>query len=514
MATRRLPMNCIRETLRLRWRLGLSVRKTATALGLSPSVVSKTTCRAVGAGLDWAQVDELDDEALERALYGERGKISPVIEVDPRWIHREYKRAGVTLELLHLEYLQEHKQGYSYTTFCNRYRTWLKRRGLSMRQCHKAGDKAFLDYSGKKAHYFDSVTGERVEVELFVAVLGASNYTFAEATPSQQLPDWLGSNARALSFFGGVPKALIPDQLKSAVTKADVFDPGVQRTYEELARHYGTVIFPARPRKPKDKSKAEVAVQIVQRWILARLRNERFSSLAELNQRLFVLLGELNDRPMKKLGGVTRRQLFERHERDALGPLPREPFEASVWTKCKVNTDYHVEFEKHWYSVPYHLRHEEVWARVTEKTVELLHVGKRVASHLRSRVAYKHTTAPEHRPPNHQAWAEADHGSLQEWANTVGPATSVLMTRILSRSPFAEQSWRSGRGLKRMGEKYEASRIEIASGRALRCGAQSYKPVERMLKLELDRLPAPEDDATQETSLGMHDNVRGPEYYH
>lgn len=514
MATRRLPMNRTREILRLRWVLAAGVRETAHALGLGRSVVSKTTTRAEAAGLDWTAVCDLDDVELEKLLYGTRSKEPSKPEVDPRWIHCEYKRTGVTLELLHLEYLQEHPTGYSYTTFCDRYRAWLKRRGLSMRQCHRAGEKAFLDYSGKKPSYIERSTGEIVEVELFVATLGASNYTFAEATPSQELHHWLGSNARALSFFEGVPQALVPDQLKSAVTHPDSYDPGVQRTYDELARHYGTVIFPARPGKPKDKAKVEGAVLIAQRWILARLRNETFFSLGELNQRIGQLLQELNNRPMKKLGGVTRRELFERYERAALRPLPERPFEPSTWKKCKVNIDYHVELEQHWYSVPYQLRYEEVWARSTEKTVEILHANRRVAAHQRSRERHKHTTDPAHRHPSHRQWAEADPGSLRQWAESVGPATATLMERILSRSPFAEQSWRAGRGLKRMGETYELYRVEVAAGRALRFGAQSYKPVERMLKLELDRKPLPDDEPGQETSLGEHDNVRGPEYYH
>ena len=511
MATTRLPMSRTREILRMRWALQQSVRPTAAALGVSRSVVSKTTCRASKAGLDWSAVERLDDEALETRLYGERPKSEQRPEPDPRWIHQEYKRPGVTLELLHLEYLQAHPDGLGYTAFCRRYRDWLKKRKLTMRQLHRAGEKAFLDYSGKKPHYIDRETGGAVEVELFVAVLGASSYTYAEATPSQQLHHWLGSNVRALKFFGGVPAAMVPDQLKSAVTTADAFDPGVQRTYASFARHYQTVIFPARPGKPQDKAKVEVGVQVVQRWILARLRNETFFSLAELNERIQQLVSELNDRPMKKLGGVTRRQLFERYEREALGPLPEQDFEPSTWKKAKVNVDYHVELEKHWYSVPHQLRHEEVWLCVTEKGVEVFHSGKRVAAHVRSSEPYKHTTETAHRPPNHQAWAEADHGSLLSWAASVGPQTALLMQRILSRSPFAEQAWRSGRGLKRMGEKYDVARVEIASARALRLGANSYKTVERMLRLGLDRHPLA--DERDDSEVVEHENVRGPDYY-
>jgi transposase len=479
-------------------------------------VVSKTLVRAERAGLTWDAAAQLDDEELEKRIYEDRN--AKAVESsrpapDPHWVHREYRRAGVTLELLHLEYLQAHPDGYGYTTFCERYRAWLKRRGLSMRQTHHAGEKAFLDYSGKKPSYWDRALGTRVEVELFVAVLGASNLTFAEASPSQKIEQWVGSNVRALNYFDGVPSALVPDQLKSAVARSDAFDPGIQKTYAEFAAHYQTVVFPARPRKPRDKAKVEVAVQVAQRWILARMRNETYFSLADLNQRIGELLGELNARPMKKLGGVSRRELFERIERGALRPLPATNFEPAAWEKVKVNTDYHVEFEKHWYSVPHTLCYEEAWVRATEKVVELFHLGRRVAAHTRSRDTHRHTTDPAHRPAEHRAWAEADPGKLQAWANSVGPATTLLMQRILARSPFPEQAWRSGRGLKRVGMKYP-ERVEAAAERALRFGATSYKPVDRMLRLGLERLPLPGEDNYPDTKTPQHANVRGPGYYH
>lgn len=517
MANRRLTMNRVREILRLRWEQGLGVRAVGRAVGVGRSAVSETCARAKEAGLDWSAVSELADDELERRLYevsseesaGEELRAEP----DVVWIHREYRRAGVTLELLHQEYLLAHPGGYSYTTFCDRYRGWLSRRGLSMRQTHRAGDKAFIDYSGKKPCYHDRATGKRVEVELFVAVLGASNLTYAEASETQQIMDWIGSNVRALNYFGGAPRALVPDQLKSGVKEADVFDPEIQKTYADLATHYGTVIFPARPGKPRDKPKVEVGVQIAQRWILARLRNETFFSLGELNARIAELLEELNARPMKKLGGVTRRELFEQLEQAELRPLPAVPFEPSTWSKATANVDYHIEFEKHWYSVPFRLRHEEIWIRATATIVELFHLNRRVGAHRRSREQYRHTTDPAHRPPNHQAWAEADPGKLLEWANEAGPATALLMQKILSRSPFPEQAWRSGRGLKRVGTKYP-ERIENACARALRFGAQSYKPVERMLRLGLDLRPLPDEPGHADATTPVHGNIRGAGYYH
>lgn len=517
MANRRLTMNRTREILRLRWEQEQGVRAIGRALGVSRSAVSDACARAAAAGLDWPVVKQLADDELERRLYDVHGGDGAVSasrpEPDPIWIHREYRRAGVTLELLHQEYLEAHPGGFSYTTFCDRYRAWLSRRGLSMRQTHHAGEKAFIDYSGKKPSYWGRDTGKRVEVELFVAVLGASNLTFAEATETQQVMDWVASNVRALNYFGGVPQALIPDQLKSGVKEADVFEPEIQKTYAELAEHYGTVIFPARPGKPRDKAKVEVGVQVAQRWILARLRNESFFSLSELNARIAELLEELNARPMKKLGGVSRRDLFERIERAELKALPPVHFEPSTWKRARANVDYHVEFEKHWYSVPYRLVHEEIWIRATATTLELFHLNRRVGAHARSNQPYRHTTDPSHRPANHEAWAEADPGALLEWANGSGPATAQLMQRILSRSPFAEKAWRSGRGLKRVGTKYP-ERIENACERALRLGAHTYKPVERMLRLGLDLRPLAGEGDRPETKTPSHGNVRGPGYYH
>lgn len=506
-------MSTTREVLRLRLSAQRSVRQTALAVGVSRSVVSKMTCKAAAAELSWEVAETLDDTELERRLYGIRTKTDNRAEPDPRLLHQEYKRPGVTLQLLHHEYLQEHPEGLGYTAFCSRYTNWLKKRGLSMRQLHRAGEKAFVDYSGKRPHYIDRETGEKVYAEFFIEVLGASNYTFAEATPSQQLVHWIGSNTRALEFFGGVPEALVPDQLKSAVTISGAYEPGVQRTYAELGKHYDTVIFPARPRKPKDKAKAEVAVQIAQRWILARMRNETFFSIEELNVRIGELLAELNDRPMKKLGGVSRRELFERYEKNALRPLPVERFEPATWKKVKVNTDYHVKFEDHWYSVPYTLRHEEVWLRVTEKTVEILHCNRRVAGHVRSAEPYKSTTNRPHRPAEHQAWADADPATLLTWAEKVGPTTASLMTKIVSRSPFREQAWRAGLGLKKLGDNYEHERIEAASERALCCGATSYHSVERMLKLGLENEPLPGEQEPDEPGMGEHENIRGADYY-
>jgi transposase len=370
-------MRQLREILRQKLQLKRSHRAAARAAGVGTGSVASAATRARALGLDWEAVEKLDDEQLEVRMYGPRGgKRNGRPEPDLPYIHVELRRTGVTLSLLHLEYLEQHPDGYRYTAFCGRYSEWLNRQRLSMRQTHIAGDKMFVDYSGKKPHIVDAATGELIEVELFVAVLGASSYTYAEATYTQQLPDWIASNSRALAFFGGVPNAVVPDQLKSAVTVACKYDPGVQKTFDEWARHHMTTILPARPRKPKDKAKVEVAVQVAQRWILARLRNQTFFSLGELNARIAELLVDLNNRPMRAYS-ASRRELFERLDGPVLRPLPSEPYEYAEWKRVSLNIDYHAELDGHYYSAPHGLRTEDVelWLRATASTVEIFRIG-------------------------------------------------------------------------------------------------------------------------------------------
>lgn len=503
-------MHRVREILRLRWQLSLSVRRTATSTGAGRSVVSKTTARALAAGLTWSNVCELDDEQLERRLYGERSKAtSGRPEPDPVTMHVELKRPGVTLELLHCEYLEAHPDGFQYTAFCERYRRWRGCRPTSMRQRHVAGEMTFVDYSGKKPHYVDPDTGERVIVEMFVGALGASSLTYVEVTHTQRLADWVASNERMYRYMGGVSRAQVPDQLRSAVKKPDWFEPTINRTYEALATHYGTSVFPARPGKPKDKAKAEVAVQVAQRWILARIRNETFFSLAELNARVRELNDDLNDRPMKRYGGRSRRDIFEQVERAALLPLPADTFEYAEWGTAKVHHDYHVQVDEHYYSAPSELVHERVTVRKTAGTVEFLHKHRVVAVHLRSRQKYGHTTTPEHMPADHRAWAQMDSSGVLEWARGVGPMTEAMVTRILESRPVMQQGLRSALGLRRVGKRYGPDRTEAACKLALSYGGRNYKNVERLLKLGRER----GDDAAEERLPIEHDNVRGPDSF-
>ena len=515
MATERLSMRQTREILRQKLLLRRSNRQAASSLGLSPSTVTKTVVRARAAKLDdWTAIDALDDVTLETRLYGEPGwagrKGRPL--PDPAYLHTQLRRKGVTLQLLHVEYLEQHPDGYRYTMFCEHYTRWLKKQSPVMRQTHQAGDKLFVDYSGQKPHIVDASTGEVIEVELFVAVLGASNLTYAEATRTQKVGDWIGSHVRALDYIGGVPAAIVPDQLKSGVTVACRYEPGVQRTYDELAEHYGTVILPARPAHPRDKAKVEVGVQVAQRWVLARLRHQTFFSLEALNERIAELVDELNARTMR-VYGKSRRELFEEIERGALRALPRSRFICGDWKLgATVNIDYHVEFDHHYYSVPHTLGREEVDVRATTTTVEIFHNHDRVASHLRSYTRAKHTTETAHMPVAHQKHLEWTPSRIIGWASTVGSETAKLAEAILAERRHPEQGYRSCLGILRLGKTYGHDRLEAACARALRAGARSYRHVESILKHGLDRVT--QDDEPPASRGFFHENVRGRNYYH
>lgn len=506
-------MRKIREILRLRWCLGYGVRQTAASVGVSTGIVSRTTTRAAAAGLTWDAAETLSEAELEQRLYGPAVPAgAPRAEPDIAWMESELRRPGMTLELLHLEYLAEHPSGLRYTAFCERYRRWKRRHRVTLRQPHKAGERLQVDYSGKRPWLTSRETGERVAVELFVAVLPASGLIFAKATYTQQLRDWVSVHADALEYIGGVPRAVVPDQLRSAVSEPDAYEPGINRTYQDLARHYGTAVVPARPARPKDKGKVERAVLTVQRWILARLRHETFFSLAELNARIAELLADVNARPRKDLGGVSRRDLFERIERSTLQPLPSTRFEPSSWRGAKVNRDYHVELERHYYSVPYQLVGERVEARLTAHAVEIYLRGQRVAAHARSCEPYRTTTDPAHRPRNHSAWVEQDPGGLLAWAAGVGAHAEAYMRRLLDAEGnfHADTRWRSGCGLRRVGNKYGPERTERACEIALRLGGRSYKPVANILKHGRDKAESSQLPAIISIT---HSQVRGPDYY-
>jgi len=477
--------------------------------------VAKAIARA--AGLDLAAVEALSDAELDEKFYLERPKKGEARPLpDPLYLHNEYQKVGVTLELLHQEYLEQNEGGYGYTQFCVVYRDWLQKRRISMKQVHRGGEKMFVDYSGKRPHLVSFMTGESTAVELFVCVLGASSYTYAEATLSQKVPDFIGSHVRAFNYFGGVAGMLVPDQLKSAVTKACRYEPGLHESYVELADHYGTSILPARPRKPKDKAKVEVAVQVAQRWILARLRNETFYTLAELNKRIWELLADMNDRKMKAYGGQTRRERFLKIDKPALKALPDDAFVFCETKWVKANIDYHIDLgDHHYYSVPFTLRDEQLKARFSQHTVEIFHNGTRVASHRRSFEVGKHTTIAEHMPKAHQEHLQWSEARILNWGKSIGPSTAALLEAIMAERTHPEQGYRSCLGILRQEKAYDKLRLEAACARALHNKARSYKHVQSILKNGLDRLPLPKAASTQatQTTIDLHENIRGAAYY-
>jgi transposase len=455
--------------------------------------------------------EDLDDAALEALLYPAPKPGQQRFPLDLSWAHRELQKPGVTLQLLWVEYIQDHPNGYRYSRFCDLYQRYKKTLNPTMRQTHRVGEKIFVDFSGKRPGIVDPKTGEVREVELFVGVLGASNLTYAEAVLSQDLANWIGAHTRMFAYFGGCSEILVPDNLKSGIQDACRYEAGVNRTYEEMAEHYGAVVIPARVAKPKDKAKVEVAVQIAQRWILARLRNRTFFSLAELNQAIRELLVDFNNRPMQKLG-VSRRALFEEIERAALGPLPTAAYEIGRWKTCRVNIDYHVEVEHNYYSVPFKLLRKEIEARYTGSTVEIFYNNRRITSHIRLFGRGRASTHPEHMPSSHRAHAEWTPSRIISWAEKTGKATGQLVTDILESKPHPEQGYRACLGVLRLGKKYGRDRLEAACKRALHLGAASYRTVKNILASGADRRPLenPEDSARETPE---HGNIRGAHYY-
>lgn len=504
-------MRKIRDVLRLS-AASMSKRQIAASLGVSATAAGECIRRARRAGLRWPVPAELSDAALERRLYPPPAAAAKDRRPQPDCaaIHRELRRAGVTLQLLWEEHRAVYPDGYGYSRYCEIYRSWERRLSPSMRQTHVAGERMFVDYAGTMLEVIAPSTGEVMTAQLFVAVLGASNLTYAEATWSQGLTDWLGSHTRAFAFIGGVTAMVVCDNLRSGITKACFYEPGVNRSYAEMAAHYATAILPARPYRPRDKAKVEVAVQIATRFIIAKLRNRTFFSLSDLNAAIAELVTQLNNRVSRHLG-ASRRALFEDLERPALKPLPAEPYVFATWKECRVGLDYHVEVEKHYYSVPHQLLREKVWARITARTVEVFHGGKRVAAHVRSSANRKHTTVREHMPSSHRRYADWTPERLRRQAGELGRNTSALVEIILRERAHPEQGFRACVGILRLVKTYGRERLEAACGRAIEIGARSYSSVHSILKNNLDRSrPAQPTDGP----AIVHDNIRGPTYFH
>jgi transposase len=514
MPARRSAMRKIREMLRLKFEAHLSHEKIAAATGASKGAVSNTVRRAVERGLSWPLPADLDDARLESLLYVQAARLGTRAHPDFALIHQELKRKGVTLQLLWEEYSAANgAAAYRYSQFCVHYHAYRASLARSMRQVHRAGEKVFIDYSGDTVAVIDARSGEIRSAEIFVATLGASKYTYAEATWTQSLPDWIGSHMRMLEFFGAVPALWVPDNLKSAIKRACRYEPEATSTYEECARHYGGAILPARPYRAKDKASVEMSVLVVQRWILARLRNRQFFSLRELNEAIAELLLDLNQRPFKKLPG-SRASAFASLDRPAMKPLPAQRYEYAEWVKAKVNVDYHVEADRHFYSVPHALVGQHVWARVTDSSVECLFKGTRVAAHVRSYQPGKHTTIPEHMPAAHRKHMQWTPGRLLNWGQSIGSGTRAVVQWQLEHRPHPEQGYRACLGLLNLSKIYGEVRLEAACRRALAIGAPHRQRILDILKAKLDQHPdlfAATDTAA--ATPRTHQNLRGADYF-
>ncbi len=513
MPTERLSMRRIRQVLQLHFGVQTSARVISREVGVGRSTVQDYVARAQAAQLGWPLAAELTDAKLEQLLFPASGAAPGVRRhPEPDWaaLVREMKRPAVSLMILWEEYLAAHPQGYGYSRFCELYRAFERRLSPTMRQTHVAGQKAFVDYSGKKIPITDRLTGEIRMAEMFVGVLGASHLTYAEATWTQTLPDWIGAHVRMFRFFGAVPRLLVPDNLKSGIQKASFYDPEVNRSYGAMATHYGVGVLPARPRKPRDKAAVEAGVRFAQYYILGRLRNQTFFSLTECNAAVSAAMAAMNERVMRRLG-VSRRQLFESVERPAMQELPEQDYEYAEWRLARVGIDYHVEVDGFFYSVPHALIREQVETRATSRTIEVFHRGRRIAAHARRYGGPRHGTDPAHMPSAHRRYAEWTPDRFTRQARDFGPHTEALILAVLARRPHPEQGFRTCIGILRLFRGLAADRAEAVSLRAVEVGVLSYDSVASILRHGLDRSACSQQ--AEGTPL-LHKNIRGSGYFH
>lgn len=511
MAKERIGMRKIKEVLRIGYEQGLSQRKVALCCRLGRSTVQEYFRRFRATGLTWPKVLEISDTELESKLFPEQ--IRGQGNKDPlnfEYLAQETKRPNVTLALLWEEYKQAHPGGYQYSQFCSLFRDWHKTLNYTMRQEHRAGEKVFSDF-GDGLKLVDHKTGEVISTKLFVAVWGASNYTFAKAMEGgESLENWLDGSVSAFEYFGCCPKAMVPDNPKSVVSKACRYEPDINPAYAEFAQHYGVVVFPARPYRPKDKAKAEAGVKLAKRWILAKLRNRIFHSLAQMNAAIAEALEVFNNKRMKRLK-KSRRELFVLLDKPNARPLPEKKFEFAEWKKVRVNIDYHVCFEGHYYSVPYTLLHQELEIRATRQIIEIFKKGERICSHQRDYRQHRYTTVTEHMPKSHQQYLEWTPARILEWAGKYGPAAAELVQQIMDRRQFHEQAYRSCLGIIRLVKHYSPERLNQACRRALDYQITSYQGVKNILLKNLDKLAA-EENPVSVLPL-QHENIRGAEYF-
>jgi transposase len=491
--------------------MSLTKRQVARSCNISHSTVADYVRRAEAAGIGWPLPEGLDEATLEAKLFPGKTILVPLEKPLPQWtdIHKELKRKGVTLQLLWIEYKQQYPEGYQYSRFCELYQRWADTLDLSLRQEYRAGEKLFVDFAGKGIEVINPLTGEIKEAEIFVAVLGASNYTYAEALESQDTPSWINAHIHAFEYFGGAARITIPDNLKSGVSKACRYEPDLSPTYQDMAEHYGTAVIPARVRKPKDKAKVEAGVLLVTRWITAALRHHAFFSIREVNDKVMELLERLNTRKFKKLDS-TRRELFETIDKPSLLPLPQTRYQYAEWKKARVHIDYHIEVDRHFYSVPCQLVRKQVEVRLTAQTMEVLYKGNRIATHRRSYEKGRFTTVPEHRPEKHRKYYEWTPSRIIQWAEKTGPETAAVVEHILSSRAHPEQGYRSCLGIFSLAKKYSQERVEAACRRAVAIKAYSYKSVKSILDTGFDQQPLPEK---KEVKPIEHENIRGEGYY-
>jgi transposase len=507
-------MRKIKEVLRLKYEVGLGHRQIALSCSIGLGTVHDYLIRAGAAGIRWPLPEGWDDDQVEAVLYGSetvRARQPERATPDFAALHEQRQKSKhVTLRLLWEEYRVANPDGYQYSRFCYLYQRWRGTRDVVLRQEYKAGEKLFFDWAGPTIPIYSRTGGETRQAHLFVAVLGASGYTYAEATSDEQMINWLTAHMRAFEFMGGLPKLIIPDNTRTGVARACRYDPDLNPTYQQMALHYGVGVVPARPYKPRDKAKVENGVLVVERWIIAALRNHRFFAIEDLNQAIRELLTKLNQRPFRKREG-TRTSLFESLDKPALSPLPAERFDLSEWSKARVNIDYHVAFDGNYYSVPYNLVQELVEIRSMPTTVEIFHKSKRVASHLRSRGNGLPITKDEHRPKSHREHRAWPPSRILNWARTIGPNTARVVERIMEDQPHPEMGYRACLGIIRLAKKYSNQRLEAGATRGLLTGAYRYPRIESMLRNSLDlQLPEVPVDTTPPPT---HDNIRGAEYF-
>lgn len=510
MAQERLTVRKIREMLRLKWESKLSNRAIARVCKVSNSTVGEYLQRAQSAGIGWPLPSGMDEAKIYLKMFPGKKQHSQTGRPLPDWgtVKRELCRDGVTLRLLWIEYSEQHPDGYKYTQFCEHYRNWSQQQCPSMHRHHRGGEEMEVDYAGAALPITNPETGEVVQCPVFVATLPASNYLYAEVQPSQGLCNWINGHVRATQFFGGVTKIMRPDNPKTGVKSPNYYEPDLNPSYQEMAEYYHVAVLPARVRKPKDKASVENGVQNVQRWVLAVLRNRTFFSVAEANRAVREQLNKLNQRVMAHIG-KSRRQLFEEVDQPALRPLPEKPYEFALWKKARVTLDYHIVFEKQYYSVPHTLIHEEVEIRATERLLEIFHQGKQVAVHPRSIHPGRFTTRPEHMPSHHRFMGEMNSDRLLHWAGELGPQTARMISALLKSRHYPEQAYRSCLGILSLAKTHNRELLEMACQIALEAKMLSYRDV----KAELIRLAKSPLSSSQPVSLPAHENIRGDTYY-